>query len=72
VPKSWAFQPTPTNFTKTQVYRRNPKSLAEVMECVEDVAASVNPDMDRNAVGKLRKRALLCIQEKWGHFQHLL
>jgi hypothetical protein len=34
----------------SQVYRRNPKSFAEVMNCVEDVAASVSLNMVQNAV----------------------
>jgi hypothetical protein len=59
-------------FAEAQVYRRKPQSLAEVIECVDDVAASVSPDMIRSAVSNLRNRVILCFQEKGGHFQHLL
>jgi hypothetical protein len=38
------------HFAESQVYCQNPESLAKVMSCVKDVAASVSSDMVCSAV----------------------
>jgi ribosomal protein L7/L12 len=48
--------------------RRHLRTIQEVKEAVLYVAASVNKDVMRSALGKILKRAKLCVKSKGSTF----
>ena len=52
------------------VKKRKPKTKEELISFVDEELNSLSRTMVRKAVGHLRKRCDLCIEENGGHFQH--
>ena len=60
------------SFAMIHVRRQKPATLDELKTIVEDVAATVQEDMIRAAVGNIRKRCQACEEAKGGHFESFL
>jgi inhibitor of nuclear factor kappa-B kinase subunit alpha len=56
-------------YADAEVFRREPRSLQELMETVEDFCACLDMEMIRSAVLNVKKRAQLCVAQKGGHFE---
>ena len=59
-------------YVQSLVRRRKPKTIDELKEAVEDVAASIPEDMIRASAGNLRRHCEACLMVDGGHFEHFL
>ena len=55
-----------------KVWKDKPESIEELTNSVEEFFANCDEDIVRKIVANILKRAKLCVQEKGGHFEHLL
>ena len=55
-----------------RVKKRMPKDRDELINVVNEELNSLSRGMVRRAVGNIRKRCELCIEQDGGHFQHLM
>ena len=55
-----------------KVWKDKPESIEELTNSVEEFFANCDEDIVRKIVANVLKRAKLCVQEKGGHFEHLL
>ena len=54
------------------VHNTNPKTIEDLKKSVEEFASVIPEEQLRKMVRHTRKRALLCVQERGGHFEHIL
>ena len=47
------------------------RTLEDLKKYVEDFVAGVPDDKLRRMIRNVRKRAALCVQEQWSHFEQL-
>ena len=57
---------------KSQVYRNNPRSLAELKEAVKSAVRRLSPSVCRSAAAAALRRAKLCLERDGGHLEHVL
>ena len=55
-----------------EVYERQPKTIAELCEIVENFASNMSEDQVRKMVSNVRKRAQKCVEVNGDHFEHLM
>ena len=55
-----------------QVFRLKPRTIAELQECVEDVANTKEEEMLQEADKSIRKRCQKCLDVGGGHFESYL
>ena len=55
-----------------EVVRRQPQTLSQLKDVVEDFARNISEDQLRRMARHTRRRAELCCAERGGHFEHLL
>ena len=60
------------SYLEMKVKKRKPNNRDELISFVDDEINRLSRSMVRRAVGHLRTRCELCVQEKGGHFQHLM
>ena len=49
-----------------------PRNKIELMECLNEFASEMDPEMLKRIEMNIRKRAKLCLDQNGGHFEHLL
>ena len=52
-----------------KVYRENPKTIPELMQCVEDFFEALPETVIKNSVANIMKRAELCVKNNGDHFE---
>ena len=52
-----------------KVYKDNPQSIDDLMECVENFFYSLPEEIVRKSVANILKRAELCVKNKGSHFE---
>ena len=60
------------SYIEMRVKKRKPKTREELIDFVNEELNSLSRAMVRRAVGHIRKRCELCIEENGGHFQQLM
>ena len=55
-----------------EVYKRQPETIAELCEIVENFASSLSEDQVRKMVSNVRKRAEKCVEVNDDHFEHIM
>ena len=57
---------------ENRVKKRDPKNRDELIDFVNDELDNLTRPMVRKAIGNLRKRCELLVEQEGGHFQHLM
>ena len=57
---------------KSQVYRKNPKTIEDLKKAVRSAVRQVRPDTCRAAVESAQRRAALCLEREGDHLEHII
>ena len=55
-----------------KVWEAKPSNINELKSIVENFFVNLSPDFVKKCVANIQKRATLCVQQKGGHFEHLI